>query len=204
MKLEKFYSHLNGLEFLQIKKPELLEEVKLIIELVDASKLRTKVSREKTMKDRVLYSPTSMNAKFREYFRSKGWGEERYQYYVTTNPVIAPSLLRLDIESQLKALKESGELDPIHSYKQTDFVKDRVGVEVQFGKYSFVAYDLFVKHLFFYSGYRIDVGVEILPVKELQKEMSSGVPYYEGELHNILVQGRNVPAVPLVILGIAP
>ena len=32
------------------------------------------------------------------------------------------------------------------SYNQTDFVKDRVAVEVQFGKYAFVAHDLFVKH----------------------------------------------------------
>ena len=42
--------------------------------------------------------------------------------------------------------------EPIMSYNQTDFVKDRVAVEVQFGKYSFVAHDLFVKHLSFYVG----------------------------------------------------
>jgi hypothetical protein len=36
---------------------------------------------------------------------------------------------------------------PIYSYNQTDFVKNRVAVEVQMGKYSFIAYDLFVKHL---------------------------------------------------------
>jgi hypothetical protein len=35
---------------------------------------------------------------------------------------------------------------PIFSYNQTDMVKDRIAVEIQFGKYSFVAYDLFVKH----------------------------------------------------------
>ena len=37
------------------------------------------------------------------------------------------------------------------SYNQTDFVKERVAVEVQFGKYAFVAHDLFVKHLSFVS-----------------------------------------------------
>ncbi len=41
-------------------------------------------------------------------------------------------------------------------------------LEVQFGKYSFVAYDLFVKHLDFYVGDKIDVGIEILPMKSLQ------------------------------------
>jgi len=40
-------------------------------------------------------------------------------------------------------------------------------------------------------------------MKELQAEMSSGVAYYEGELYNVLRQGRNTPAVPLVLLGVA-
>ena len=48
------------------------------------------------------------------------------------------------------------------------------------------------------------MGVEILPMKSLQAEMSSGVAYYEGEIYNVVRQGRGVPAVPLVILGIAP
>ena len=79
-----------------------------------------------------------------------------------------------------------------------------MAVEVQFGKYAFVAYDLFVKHLAFYVGDLMDVGIEILPMKLLQSEMSSGVPYYEGELYNVVRQGRGVPAVPLVIIGVRP
>jgi hypothetical protein len=93
---------------------------------------------------------------------------------------------------------------PIFSYNQTDFVKDRVAVEVQLGKYAFVAYDLFVKHLAFYVGDRIDVGIEILPMKALQAQMSSGVAYYEGEIYNVVRQGRGVPAVPLVVIGLEP
>ena len=92
----------------------------------------------------------------------------------------------------------------IRSYNQTDFVKNRVAIEVQFGKYAFVAYDLFVKHLAFYIGDHIDVGIEILPMKTLQSQMSSGPSYYEGELYNVVRQGRGVPAVPLVIIGVEP
>ena len=106
--------------------------------------------------------------------------------------------------AQQKAEIEAAGLRPISSYNQTDFVKERVAVEVQFGKYSFVAYDLFVKHMAFYVGDIIDVGIEILPMKQLQAEMSSGVAYYEGELYNLIREGRGVPAVPLVILGVAP
>ncbi len=109
----------------------------------------------------------------------------------------------MDPEDQRKEIESAGET-PIFSYNQTDFVRDRVAIEVQFGKYSFVAYDLFVKHLAFYIGDQIDVGVEILPMKSLQSEMSSGVPYYEGELYNVVRQGRGVPAVPLILVGIEP
>ena len=41
----------------------------------------------------------------------------------------------------------NGEKEPIYSYNQTDFVKEKIAVEVQFGKYAFVAYDMFVKHI---------------------------------------------------------
>jgi hypothetical protein len=90
------------------------------------------------------------------------------------------------------------------SFNQTDFVKERVAVEVQFGKYSFVAYDLFVKHMAFFVGNTIDLGVEILAMKEMQQHMSSGPGYYEGELYNVIRQGRGVPAVPLILIGVAP
>ncbi|HET92254.1 MAG TPA: restriction endonuclease, partial [Chloroflexi bacterium] len=94
--------------------------------------------------------------------------------------------------------------DVIFSYNQTDHVKNRIAVEVQFGKYAFVAYALFVKHLAFYAGGIINVGIEILPTKAMQRDMSSGIAYYEGELHNVLRHGRSNPPVPLVIIGIEP
>jgi hypothetical protein len=108
----------------------------------------------------------------------------------------SPDIQKQEIEAQ-------GEI-AIRSYNQTDFVKDRVALEIQFGKYAFVAYDLFVKHLAFYVGNHIDLGIEILPMKKLQSQMSSGISYYEGELYNVVRQGRGVPAVPLVIIGIEP
>lgn len=56
----------------------------------------------------------------------------------------------------------------------------------------------------FFVGDLIDVGIEILPMKELQEKMSSGVGYYEGELYNVIREGRGVPAVPLVLIGTIP
>ena len=202
MKIVETYSHLNGLEFLIVHKPKLWEEIKNVVLSVDAENCKTKVSKEKTMKGKLLYSPIDMNSSFSKLLRANKWAESRVSYWVTKNEKLIRKTLTIPAEEQKKEIETAGEI-PIFSYNQTDFVKDRVAVEVQFGKYSFVAYNLFVKHLAFYVGDRIDVGVEILPMKSLQAQMSSGVGYYEGELYNIVRQGRGVPAVPLIIIGIA-
>lgn len=203
MKIVETYSHLNGLEFLIVHKPELWEEIQSVILTIDAQKCKTKVSKEKTMKGKILYSPKDMNSCFNKQLRSKNWHESRVSYWVTKTEKLIRKTITMPPAEQKKAIEDAGD-SPIFSYNQTDFVKDRVAVEIQFGKYSFVAYDLFVKHLAFYVGDRIDVGIEILPMKNLQSHMSSGVGYYEGELYNVVRQGRGVPAVPLVIIGIAP
>jgi hypothetical protein len=203
MKIVETYSHLNGLEYLLVHKPNLWREIQSVINNVDAEKFKTKVSKEKTMKGKILYSPVSMNAEFKRLLHAKSWEESRVSYWVTKSEKLIRKTLTMTPEAQKKEIQAAGEV-PIFSYNQTDFVKDRVAVEVQFGKYSFVAYDLFVKHLAFYVGDHIDVGVEILPMKSLQSHMSSGVPYYEGEFYNVVRQGRGVPSVPLIIIGIAP
>lgn len=203
MKLIETYSHLNGLEFLLVHQPCLWEEIIRVINSVDAELCKTKISKEKKTLDQIFYSPIALNSSFKQLLTEVGWHESRISYWVTKNEKLIRKTLLLEAQEQKKKIEESGEL-PIFSYNQTDFVKDRVAIEIQFGKYSFVAYDLFVKHLAFYMGDKIDVGIEILPMKTLQMRMSSGVAYYEGELYNVIRQGRGVPAVPLVILGIAP
>ncbi|NMC20509.1 MAG: restriction endonuclease, partial [Thermogutta sp.] len=178
MKIAETYSHLNGLEFLLVHKPELWEEIEAVIAEVDAEQCRTKLSKEKRRQGRLLFSPIEMNGRFQRLFRERQWRENRVSYWVTRSEKLIRKTLTLPPEEQRREIEAAGE-KAIYSYNQTDFVKDRVAVEVQLGKYAFVAYDLFVKHLAFYVGDVIDVGVEILPLKSLQIEMSSGVPYHE-------------------------
>lgn len=201
MKIAQIYSHLNGLEYLLVHRKRLWAEIRSVIRSVDAAACKTKVSEEKTMRGRLLYSPTAMNAEFKRLLRKKTWAESRVGYWVTRDEKLIRKIVAKPAAEQ-KAEIEAAGLSPIYSYNQTDFVKARVALEVQFGKYSFVAYDLFVKHLAFYIGDQIDVGVEILPMKSLQSEMSSGPAYYEGELFNVIRNGRGVPAVPLVVIGV--
>ena len=203
MKIKEVYSHLNGLEYLMVRKKGMWKEIQGVIQSVDANRCKTKISKEKTMVGKVLYSPIEMNAEFKKLLVDKDWKESRVSYWVTKSEKLIRQTMSLPANEQKQEIIAAGE-EPIFSYNQTDFVKDRVAVEVQFGKYSFVAYDLFVKHLAFYVRDQIDVGIEILPMKSLQSNMSSGPGYYEGELYNVIRQGRGVPAVPLVIIGVEP
>ncbi|MGH9765478.1 MAG: BglII/BstYI family type II restriction endonuclease, partial [Blastocatellia bacterium] len=173
MTIAETYSHLNGLEFLLVHKPALWEEIRAVISSVNANACKTKVSKEKTMAGKLLYSPIEMNARFKSLLSKAKWEESRVSYWVAKDVKLIRRTLLLDTKEQKRGIEEAGET-PIYSYNQTDFVKDRVAIEVQFGKYAFVAYDLFVKHLAFYIGDKIDLGIEILPMKALQSEMSSG------------------------------
>jgi hypothetical protein len=196
-------SHLNGHEWLLVHEKAVWTEIRKTIESIDAEMHKTKISKELRTKGKVLYSPKSLNKAFAERLGASDWRESRTNYWVTDDYDLIRRTMPMSSAEQKAEIEAAGRA-PIFSYNQTDFVKKRVAVEVQFGKYSFIAYDLFVKHLAFYVGNSIDVGIEILPMKQMQAEMSSGPGYYEGALYDIARQGRGVPAVPLVLIGVMP
>ena len=80
MKIAEVYSHLNGLEFLLVRKKKLYEEIKEVIEAIDAAECRTKKSQEQRTYGTMLYSPRDMNAAFRKLLREKAWEESRVSY----------------------------------------------------------------------------------------------------------------------------
>ena len=203
MRIVKFHSHLNGYEWLLVHHPKLWKEIRAVIKGIDANKCKNKVSKEKTMVGRMLFSPGELNVCFSDGLRKLNWKESRTSYWVTDDYNLIRKTLNLTPKEQKSEIEAAGKR-AISSYNQTDFVKDRVAIEVQLGKYSFIAYDLFVKHLAFYVGDKIDLGIEVLAMKSMQEHMSSGPGYYEGALYDMARQGRGVPAVPLILIGVAP
>jgi hypothetical protein len=88
-----------------------------------------------------------------------------------------------------------------YGYVETDFYKERVAIEIQFGKYFSVDTDFSKFEIFHHMG-KLDVGVEILPSLELQKDMCTGPPSYDQVIARIKAKGRNNPAVPLWVIGV--
>ena len=144
MKVVEKYSHLNGLEYLIVHKHELLTEIENFIRTVDAEKCKTKISKEKRIKGKLLYNPGEMNKVFKIELSKYNWEESRISYWVTRDEKLIRKTLTMPPDIQKQEIESKGEI-PIRSYNQTDFVKNRVAIEVQFGKYAFVAYDLFVR-----------------------------------------------------------
>ncbi|WP_457566770.1 BglII/BstYI family type II restriction endonuclease [Caldithrix abyssi] len=176
MKVVYEYSHLGGSEILKVRYPNHEQEIYEIISKVTANK--TKISQEKTMRGKKLFSPKDMNRQFKELFTLKGYKELRDTYTIT----IPDSSVRI-----------------AGSFKQIDFVKDRVLVEVQFGKYAFMFYDM-AKFQYFFNENKADVGVEIVPCHHLHKNMSTGVSYGEQLVYDIERLKRHFPSVPVKVI----
>lgn len=79
---------------------------------------------------------------------------------------------------------------------------EKLGVEVQFGKYAFMVYNVCAKMTIFSKLGHIDCGVEIVPVKAFAEEMSSGVSYFEQFVWDLESRGVADIDVPVLILGI--
>ena len=83
-----------------------------------------------------------------------------------------------------------------------DFVKNKLGIEVQFGKYAFMVYNVCAKMTIFHNLGHINHGIEIVPVKAFANEMSSGVSYFEQFIWDLNSRGVSNIDIPVMILGI--
>lgn len=204
MQIKQIYSHLNGLEFMLVHKPTLWQEIQDVIYSINADKYRTKRSEERGRVGSMLLSPVDLNKAVSAEFSRCGWSERRIRYFVNEDLDTSRQIAGIHEADAQRAVIESNGFIPYATYNQVDEVKDRVAIEVQFGKYFSVQYDLHVKHTFFYSRGDIDVGVEIIPTHNMMKQMSSGIAWYENELMNIVREGRSNPSVPIILIGIEP
>ncbi len=176
MKIIYEYSHLGGSEILHVRYPNVEKEIYEVINLVEGRKI--KISRERLKLGRELFSPLDMNEQFKRHFQERDYHELRDTYII--------KLPNSDIEI-------SG------AFKQIDCVKGKVLVEVQFGKYAFMFYDM-AKFQYFFNENKADVGIEIVPCHALHKQMSSGVSYGEQLIHDIERLKRHFPAVPVKVI----
>jgi len=149
------------------------------------------------------FSPTGVNAKLTAGFETIGWTKHRGACLDIDDE--EPMRRRYGLSSKgRKPAIQTMECESMMPCDQTGLVKDRVAVEIQFGSYSRLGYDLFANHLGHFVSDIIDVGIEILPMEKLERKMWSNGPYYESDLLRVSKLGRGIPTVPLVLIGVLP
>ena len=181
------YSFNGGAEAVAAKYPLLLAEVEAAILTVDAEQHRLKQSKEKTMMGQMLYSPISLNAAIKTSLLANDWTTKRVECLYSSEYYT---------DNYKTAVTEN------IGFREMDFVKEHLGVEAQFGKYSFMVYNVAAKMTIFRNLGHIDTGIEIVPVKQFALQMSSGVYYFEQFTWDLEQRGVSNIDVPVLILGL--
>lgn len=203
MRIANSYNHLNAYEYLLVNKSLQFDEIRNCLTRINANEF-LKISCDKAKLGKVLYSQTDINKTIKNILNSDGWTERKIQYYVTGDEQTTREIVNILDKNEQKRIIDSRGFPSYSTFNQVDFQKDRIAIEVQFGKYFSVAYDLHVKHTFFYSRNDIDVGIEVIPTKAMEEHMDTGVSWFENEVTNVIREGRTNPPVPILILGIEP
>jgi hypothetical protein len=190
MKVVAKYDFNNGKQIVETHYAAEYKEILDAIGNIDASMYKNKTSEEKTMPGKMLFAPLELNKAFKHELNKLGWANHKvYCDY------IHGEYLPEYIPTNAKDSKP---------YRDMDFLKPgrKLGVEVQFGKYAFMVYNVCAKMTIFNNLGFIDAGIEIVPVKHFADEMSTGVSYFEQfawDLHN---RGTSNIDIPVLILGI--
>jgi len=184
MKVVCTYSHKDGLKHIRKTYASELAEVYEVIQAVDASQAVTKISKEKTMPGQKLYSPIQLNKLFKAEFQKRGWHESK-----------------INVETKVELPDKK--ILPHKGFRAMDFVKNKLGVEVQFGKYAFMVYNVSAKMTIFHKQDIIDTGIEIVPMKSMADRMSTGVSFFEQFKTDLEMRGVADIDIPVLIIGIA-
>lgn len=181
MRIAALYSFNNGQECIaQNHRPE-LDEVLQIIERVDAESCKTSGLK------RIVYSSSAFDKAFEQLFSGKGWLRHELMASYSNKYYVAGYVPDPPNKPVLR--------DIAH-------VKYKLGVGYQFGDYRDMVYDVNAKMTIFARRSVIDCGIEIVPVKCLADEMSTGVSFFEQLVWDLKHRGIADIDIPVLIIGI--
>lgn len=180
MKISGYYSHKDGEGYIRRNHPLVLQEVEAVIAEIDAESCRLKLPKWEEVRraERAgithFYSPLHLNALFDYFLFKLGW----------------------ELKPRIKTNDPSR-----FGYREIDYLKEKVGVEVQIGKYSFLTYDIVAKMVIFHKLGVIDCGVEICPMASMLPHMSSGIGSFEQVTWDLQIRGVADIDIPVLVLG---
>lgn len=179
MQITGVYSHKGGFEHVKEFHSSELCEIYDAVSAVTVEASLTKLSNEKTKKP-LLFSPISLNTQIKNYLHPLGWTGK---------------------SDGKKGFKEPRIKYAGTQFREMDGIKNKVGLEVQFGKYAFMGYDIFLKMPVFAKRGLINCGIELVLMPSMIPNMSTGVSSYAQITADMEARGVADLDIPTVVLG---
>jgi len=181
MRITDIYSHNDGEKYINENHKNEFDEIELAVSSVNIDKVLSKVTYEKT-KESLLFSPKELNNQLKNYLTNLGWTKKN-------------NSKKGFIEPRITFDEETG-------YLEMDGIKNKVGLEIQFGKYAFMAYDIFSKMPIFNKRGLIDCGIELVLSHNMIKDVSSGIGSFKQIARDMKERGISNLDIPTLVLGI--
>lgn len=179
----------NGL--IETEYRDILQEIYFAIGIIDAEKHKTKEGQEKTNTGKCLYSPSLLNQSFKDQLHENDWFPYKINCCYPKNFYTTEYLSKYNYIPKFR-----------QASREIDFVKDNLGLEVQFGKYAFMAYDILGKMVVLHNMGIIKAGIEVVPVRHMTQSMSTGVSYFEQIVWDLENRGVSNLDIPVLIIGV--
>ena len=177
------YSFKGGKEIFESKFRSDLIEIEQVIAAADSES-----GRSKTKTGKAQYKPKYLSKAFGQEFLDRGW--QKHEVTCQYSP-----------EHYISSYKPTPDSKSVS--REMEFVKNRIGIEVQFGKYRHAVYDLCAKMTIFHKLNVIDAGIEIIPVENFARQMPAGMVCFEQFVWDLEHRGVADIDIPVLILGIA-
>jgi len=181
MRVYDMYSHKGGENFIRQHHGADLDEVLAAIVSTDAVVCLRKKSEERT-KPPLIFSPPALNKCIKGQLHRAGWA-------------VKDDGRKLGHREPRITWKNG-------QFREMDGIKNRVGLEVQFGKYAFMGYDILSKMVIFKKHGLIDCGIEVVADASLIHDMSTGVSSFDQIMLDLRERGAADLDIPVLIVGI--
>lgn len=177
MKIVDIYSLNDAFSIIESQHPEVLSTIEKTLDNIKLENTKKVISKERKIIGREFISQRHINDMFSKGMNKEGWYPKRI------------SLAYEDLKT---------------GYREIDFYKEelKIGIEFQFGKYSFMAYDILSKMPLFNNKGLLELGIEIIPSKNLRENICSGIGHFNQLKHDLDNLGKHCHDIPVLILGV--
>ncbi len=201
--IERIFPINGWMEKAEENDPGLIDFLKHAVSTMDFEFCFSKRSDEATMRGRTVLSPVKMNHHLKTCFRKRGYTPFREPTFNSADPDFLRQIRDAKPSDQRAIFDLAPDGEAFEGFQEADFLGRDNLLEVQLAKYAFAISDKDKAIELVLRGIA-STGAIILPMKSMQRYMSSGPAYYESVLGTFFRRRWDESIkVPFALIGIA-